>query len=57
LGDYPIGAVDVLRKADKLGASTLVGKLPRILQQQYRAAGRFKARVRRVDKGPLKMSL
>src|SRR5215831_16659689 len=36
-------AVDVLREADKLGVSTLIGKLRRVLQQQYRATGRFKA--------------
>src|SRR5450631_90842 len=44
-----LAAVDVLRDADKFGASTLVGKLRRVLQQQHRATGRFKACTRRVE--------
>jgi hypothetical protein len=31
------------------GASALIGKLRRVLQQQYRATGRFKACTRRVE--------
>ncbi|MET4391787.1 hypothetical protein ABIB73_007579 [Bradyrhizobium sp. F1.4.3] len=44
-----LAAVDVLRDFDKFGASTLIGKLRRVLQQQYRATGRFKACTRRVE--------
>jgi hypothetical protein len=44
-----LAAVDVLRNADKFGASALVGELRRILQQQHCAMGRFKACTRRVE--------
>jgi len=35
--------------ADKFGASALIGKFRRVLQQQYRATGRFEACTRRVE--------
>ena len=44
-----LAAGHILRKADEFGASTLVAKLRRILQQEHRAGGRVEACTRRVE--------
>src|SRR5437764_15479968 len=44
-----LAAGHILREADEFGASALVAKLRRILQQEHRAGGRVEACTRRVE--------